>query len=145
MAIAEKELGWIGDGNEPAGGHAEHADLVDAAEPILRRAQHALIEKSFALEVEHRVDDVLERLWARDAAALRDVPDDEHRRSRFLREAHQPRGAFAHLADVSRRAFELVREDRLDRVDEHRLRPHCGSGRENRLELRLGDELHVLG
>ena len=71
-----------------------------------------------ALEVQHRVDDVLERLRAGDAAALRDVPDDEHRGAGLLREAHESRGALAHLADVARRAFEVAGEDGLDGVDD---------------------------
>ncbi len=60
---------------------AEDADLVHAAEPILGGAQHALVERALALEVEHGVHDVLERLRARDAAALRDVAHHEHRRA----------------------------------------------------------------
>ena len=107
--VAEEELRRIGDGNEAVLRHAEDADLVDAAEAILRRAQHAMIERVLALEVEHRVDDVLERLRAGDAAALGDVADDEHRGAALLREAHQPRGALAHLPDVARRALEIAR------------------------------------
>ena len=128
----------------PARGHAEDADLVDAAESILRRAQDAVIEHALALEVQHRVDDVLERLGTGDAPALGDVANGEHRRLRFLREAHQSRGALPHLPDVSRRALEIAREDRLDRVDEHRLRAQRRARREDRLELRLRDQLHVL-
>ena len=108
-AVAEEELGRVGDGNEPVLRHAEDADLVDAAEAVLRRAQHAVVERVLALEVEHRVDDVLERLRPRDAAALRDVPDDEHRGAALLGEPHEARGALAHLPDVARRAFEVAR------------------------------------
>ena len=124
-AIAHEELGRIRDRLESLLRHAKHADLVDAAEAILRRAQHAMIERALALEVQHRVDDVLERLRTGDAAALRDVPDDEHRGAALLGVAHQPRGAFAHLSDVARRALEIAREDRLNRVDDQ----HGGRGR----------------
>ena len=77
-----------------------------------------MIERRLALEVEHRVHDVLERPRARDAAALGDVPDQEHGRAGFLGEAHQPRRALAHLADVAGRALERLGVGRLDRVDE---------------------------
>ena len=96
-------------GDEPARGHAKDADLVHAAEAILGGAQHAMIERALALEVEHRVHDVLERLRPRDAAALGDVADHEHRGAGILREAHEARRALAHLPDVPRRAFEISR------------------------------------
>src|SRR2546430_13681955 len=39
------------------------------AEAVLRRPQDAVIERALPLEVQHRVDDVLERLGTGDAAA----------------------------------------------------------------------------
>ena len=120
--------------SSPCFGHAEHADLVDAAESVLGRAKDAVVEHAFALEVEHRVDDVLERLRSGDSAALRDVADDEDRGAGFLREAHQSRGALAHLPDVAGRALEIAGEDRLDRIDDERVGPLRAGGGEDRLE-----------
>src|SRR6185437_11044245 len=106
---------------EPLLRHAEHPDLVDRTETILRRSQNSVVERALALEVENRVDDVLERLRAGNAAALGHVADDEHRGAALFGVAHEPRGALAHLADVARRAFEVRGEQRLDRIDdEHR-------------------------
>src|SRR5256886_15581388 len=63
-------------------------------------------EGALALEVQHRVDDVLERLGTGDAAALGHVAHQEHGRSGLLGEAHEPRGAVAHLAHVAGRSEE---------------------------------------
>ena len=49
---------------------------------------------------------------------LRNVSDDEDRSLRFLREAHQPRGALAHLPDISRRTLEIARENGLNGIDD---------------------------
>ena len=45
FAIAEEERRRVLDRNQPLLRHAEHADLVDAAEAVLRRAQHAMVER----------------------------------------------------------------------------------------------------
>jgi hypothetical protein len=143
VPVAEEELRRILDGYEPALRHPKDADLVDAAEAILRRAEDAVIERGVPLEVKDGVDDVLERLRAGDASALRDVTDDEDGDASLLGEAHQTRGAFTHLADVARRSLEVGREDGLNRVDdEDRLLPRR-RGREHRLEVGLRDELDV--
>src|SRR5687768_10694311 len=100
--------------------HPEDADLVHTAEAVLGRAQDTMIDAVLALEVEHGVHDVLERLWPRDAAAFRDVSDDEDGRAALLGESHEPRGALANLPDVSRRALQITGEQGLDGVhDEH--------------------------
>ena len=71
-----------------------------------------------AFEVQHRVDDVLERLRTGEAAVLRDVADEERRDVLPLRGEQQLRRRLAHLADAAGRRLELQREDRLDRVDD---------------------------
>jgi hypothetical protein len=73
-------------------GHREHAEFVDRAEAVLVRAQHAEAAAALALEVQHRVDHVLEHARAGDAAFLGDVADQEHVGTPvFLRVAHQAR------------------------------------------------------
>ncbi len=104
-----------------------------------------MVERVLSLEVQHRVDDVLERLRPGDAAALRDVADDEHGRAALLREAHQPRGAFAHLSDVARRALEVGREHGLNRIDDERRGRRRRRCREDRFEIRLAQERDVAG
>src|SRR5206468_9484009 len=59
------------------------------------------------------------------------------------REAHEARGAFAHLADVAGRSLEIGGEDRLNRVDDQRRRRRGGGGRENRLEVGLAQQLDI--
>ena len=88
---------------------------------------------------------MLERLGAGDAAALGDVPHDEHRGAALLGEAHQPRGALAHLPHVARRALEVAGEDGLDGIDDHHGRAPVRRGGEDRLEQRLAEQLDVAG
>ena len=102
-----------------------------------------MIGGALALEVEHGVHDVLERLGTGDAATLGDVTDDEHRGAGLFREAHEPRCALAHLAHVAWRAFEVAREDRLDGIDDHHRGPHARGGGEDGLEIRLAEQRHV--
>src|SRR5437763_12159297 len=118
MSIAEEELGRVLDGIETSFGHAKHANFVDGPEAVLGCAQHSMVEGGLALEIEHRVDDVLERLRSRDPAGFSDVPNDEDRRSTRLREAHQARGTLAHLTDIARTSPEIGRENRLNRIDD---------------------------
>ena len=76
--------------------HLEDADLVGGPEPVLRRAQEPERREPLALEVEHGVDEVLERLRAGDRPVLRDVTgqDDGGRRrpSRRPSGGASPRG-----------------------------------------------------
>ncbi len=143
--ITKKELGGIRDGRETILSHAKDADLVHAAESVLRRTQHAVIERALALEVQNRIDDVLERPRTRDAAALRDVAHDEDGGAALLREAHQARGALAHLPDVAGRALEITGVNSLDGVDDEHRRRRRGRRRNDRLEVCLAEETHVTG
>jgi hypothetical protein len=88
---------------------------------------------------------VLQRLWARDPTALRDVPYHEGGDAALLGEAHEPRRALAHLADAPRRTFEVAGEGGLDGVDEHHARLQRCRGGEDGLELGLAQELHFEG
>ncbi len=58
-------------------GHREHAELVDRAEAVLERAHQAEARVRVALEVEHRVDDVLEHARPGERAFLGDVADQD--------------------------------------------------------------------
>ena len=106
---------------------------------VARRIRYSRLP--LALEGEHRVDQVLERLRPGDRPLLGDVPDQEERRARALGLLHQPVGAVPHLPDRARRRLELVAAQRLDRVDQHRRRRRLRERREQRLEPVLaGDQ-----
>src|SRR3982751_1037457 len=138
--IAEEKLGWILHGDEPFLGHSENADLVDTAEPVLGRAQHSMLEHALALEVQHGIDDVLECFRSSDAATFGDVSDGKDRGLGLLCESHQARGAFAHLSDVSRRAFQIRCKDRLDRIDYDRVELLGARGGDDRFEQGLVEQ-----
>jgi hypothetical protein len=143
VPVAEEELRWIGHCFEAALGHSKDADLIHAAEAILRGPEHAMIEAAFAFEIQHRIHDVLQRLGTRDAAAFGDVPDDENRGPTLLCEAHQPRSALAHLSHISGRAFEIRGVQRLNGIDDEDIWPPRRGGRDDRLEIRFAQQLDV--
>ena len=75
VAVAEEQLGGVGDLAQASRRHLEHADLVGGAEPVLGRAQDAEGVAAVALEIEHGVDHVLDHLGAGDLPVLGDVAD----------------------------------------------------------------------
>src|SRR5437773_3240416 len=145
VASGEKGGRGIGDGLEARLRHAEHADLVHRAEAVFHRAQDAMVEGRFALEVKDGVHDVLEGARSRDPAALGDVADEEHGGPRFLGEAHQPGGAVADLPDVAGRALELLGIGGLDRVHEDDAGAERGGVMDDRLEARFAEHVDGAG
>ena len=75
--LREKERRGIAHAAQAFFGHGEDAELVHRAKAVLHRAHQAKGGVGIALEVEHRVDDVLEHARAGDRAFLRDMPDEE--------------------------------------------------------------------
>src|SRR6266566_4185651 len=144
-APGQKRRGGVCDRLESRAGHAKHTNLIDRTEAVLHGAQDPVIERGFSLEVEHGVDDVLERLRSRNAPALGDVPDEQYRRPRFLGEPHQPGGALADLADVARGAFELFSVGRLHRVEQDDARLQLGGVMQNGFEARLAEDVNAAG
>ena len=95
----------------------------------------------FAFEVQHRVDDVLERLGTGEAAVLGHVADEKRRDVVTLGGEQKLRRGLAHLADAAGRRLELQREHRLNRVDDEQLRPDAADLFENALDAGLGEQI----
>ena len=104
-------------GTQAGAGHLEHAELADRTEAILDGAHDAMRVMALAFEVEHGVDDVLERLGAGEASLLRDVTDQKRRHVVSLRREEQLRRRLAYLPDAAGRRLQLQREDRLNGID----------------------------
>ena len=102
-----------------------------------------MLQHPLALEIQNRIDDVLERLRAGNAAAFGDVADREHSGLCFLREAHKTRGALPYLADISGRAFEIRSEDRLNGIDYYRIELLRARSGDDRFEQSFVQERHV--
>ena len=102
--------------------HGEHAQLVHRAEAVLEGTQHTEPAARFALEIQHRVDHVLEHARTGDTAFLRHVADQEHRGAGFFRETSELGRGLAHLADRARRRREQFGPDGLDGVDDQHAR-----------------------
>ena len=63
---ARNSADGFGTSTRPRVGHLEDADLVGRAEAVLDRAQDAELVAALALEIEHRIDHVLEHARAGD-------------------------------------------------------------------------------
>ncbi len=61
-AFLQEELRRIADSDEATAGHLENADLIGGAETVFRRADNAVVVVAVALEIQHRIDYVFERL-----------------------------------------------------------------------------------
>ena len=75
--------------HEAVAGHLEDAELVGRAEAVLHGAQRAEEAVAVALELEHRVDHVLEDARPGDGALLGHVTDEEDGRAGLLGEAQE--------------------------------------------------------
>ncbi len=140
-----EERRGVGNANEPCAGHLEHPELVGRAEPVLGRAQDPVGVVAVALELEHAVDEMLEHTRACDGAVLRHVTDEHGRDAASLRDAQQARGRLAHLGDRARRRAELTGIERLHGVDHADVGRLLLEGRADGLQLRLGEDRHVVG
>ena len=100
---------------------------------------------------QHRVDDMFEQFWSGDRTVFGDVSDQHHGTTAIFGEARQCLRAFTHLRDRARRALDARKADRLDGVDYEQRRPHRICGREQRVDIRVGDKhdlarsAHALG
>ena len=72
-------------------------------EAVLGAPEQAIALKTVALQVEHRIDHVLEHLRAGDGAIFGHVADHEDRDAAALGQVHQAHRALAKLADAARR------------------------------------------
>jgi hypothetical protein len=122
--------------------HLEDADLVGRTEAVLDGAEEPHAAVPVALEVEDRVDDVLEDARSRDRPLLGDVADQQGGPPRGLRLGDERGRAFAHLGDASRRRRELARVESLDRVDEQEVGRDRLGVREDVLDASLGEDQH---
>ena len=68
--LGQEQRRRVGHRLQAGAGHLEHAELADGAEAVLHRAHDAMRVMALAFEVQHRVDDVLERLGAGQAPSL---------------------------------------------------------------------------
>ena len=99
-------------------GHLEDPELVGGAEAVLGGAQRAVEAVAVALELQHRVDHVLQHPGAGDRALLGDVADEEDGGAGVLGQAQEAARRLAHLAHAARRRRERVAVERLHGVDD---------------------------
>ncbi len=72
---------------------------------------------ALALEIEHRIHQMLDRLGAGDLAVLGDMADQQQRRAGCLGIAHQIEAGGAHLGDGAGRRIQRAGPQGLDGID----------------------------
>jgi hypothetical protein len=140
-AFSEEQLRWIGHGPEPGARHLEHPQLAHRAEAVLDGTHDAVRVVLFAFEIQHGVDDVLERLRSGQTPVLGDVADQEGRNVLALGREEQLGCRLANLADAAGGRLELEREHGLDRIDNDERGPQPGDLFENALEAGLREDV----
>src|SRR5712692_2620000 len=141
--LRQKNRRRIGNRAKSPVGHREHAEFIDRSETILESADKPKALVRIAFEVQDRVYDVFHDARARDRALLGDVADEHHDRPAGLCVTRQVRHALAHLRDRAGSGGELLRVERLDRVDDGDFRLGFLQGGEDALELDLGEQLEL--
>ena len=88
---------------------------------------------------------MLEDTWARQAAFLRYMADDEDGNPRRLCDAHQLHGALAYLRDAAGCALNVGTVHRLDGVNDKERRLYIFYMCADRIEVRLADDEQLIG
>ena len=94
-----------------------------------------------ALEIEHRVDDVLQHPGAGQGAFLGDVAHQQQGDAHLLGLAGELLGAFPHLGDAAGGGLELLGVDGLDGVDHDQFGPYAVDRSHHVGDRRLGRQV----
>ena len=128
---------------QPGFGHGKHAQFIDRTEAILHRPHQTEAGMGVALEIKHGIDHVFEHARPGQRAFLGHVTDQDHRDAGLFGQSRQLRRTFAHLRHRSRRARQLIRPQRLDRIDHRHLRLFRLQGRQNAFQVDLRHQRQV--
>ena len=142
LAPGKEQGRGVGDLGKPPARHLEDADLVRRAEAVLDRAQDAELVAALALEVEDRVDHVLDHAGAGDLAVLGDVSHQIDADPAPLGEGGELVRRRAHLRDRAGRAVDGVEPHGLDRIDDRKARAFGLERGEDVAQVRLRRQPH---
>ncbi len=141
--IAEQS-GRIGDALDSVVVQLETADLVGCAEAVLDTAHHAQRGRPVTLEVQHDVDEVLERARPRDGAVLGDVADQDHRDASGLGRHGERRGDRTDLGDAAGDAVGFGGGHGLHRVDHDQRGLHRLDVAQRGLQVGFGGQVYLV-
>ena len=145
VAMTDKELRWIGDLPQSIAAHLEDAQLGGGSEAVLQGPQNAEAIVAAALELEHRVDDMLHHLGPRQGAVLGDMSHQKYRYTALLGETLQLGGTLADLRDRACRRIDALGGDSLYGVDNEDVGFDSVDMIEDALRHRFGDNIGVVG
>src|SRR5262249_40412199 len=135
--LGQEEARWVLDLEQAPLGHLKDADLVRRAEAILHGTQDSISMMLFALEVQHRVDQVLENARSSQRSLLGDVPDQKRRNASPLGDCHETSPALPDLGHAPWRRLQSGQKHGLDRVDDQNPRLYGVELRLHRAEIGL--------
>jgi hypothetical protein len=138
---ARKSFEGFGTGRRTRAGHLEYTELADRAEAVLHRANDAVGVMLVALEVQDRVDDMLEHLGSGEASVLRDVARPESSEGSSLGREQKIRRRLPHLTDAARRRLQLQRKHGLNRVHDQERGLEAIDLFQQPLDARLGEQI----
>ena len=141
----QKRSARIDDLGQSALRHLEDAHFLRGAETILGRAEQPQGRGPLPFQVQHRVDEVFQRLGSGEGAVLGHMTDQDHRDPVSLGHLHQSKSAFADLADASGRPFEFVGGNGLDGVDDQRDRTRLAGKLDDSTDIRLRNDRYAIG
>ncbi len=143
-ALVEEQSGRVGDALDPVVVQQETADFVGRAEAVLHAAHHAQRRRAVTLEVQHDVDEVLQRPRTGDGAVLGDVADEQHGDAGGLGRHRECGGDGADLGDAAGDAVDLGGRHGLHRVHDDQRGLHLLDVAERGLQVGLGRQVHLV-
>jgi len=105
----------------------------------------AVIVVAISLEIDHRIDDMLESFGPGDGAFLSNVPCKENRCRRRFGEHHQLSCNLANLRNAARCRLDLFAEYSLDGIDDDEVRPEIVCLGDDRLQVGFTEKKKILG
>ena len=117
MLGLDEEAAGVGDLDEAIGPHLQDSHLVGRPEAVLGGAEQSRGPQPLALEIDDRVDQVLQGTRPRHGALLGNVADQSHAGGAGLGDLCQASGHLADLADAAARTAEIGADHGLHAVD----------------------------
>ena len=135
----------IGNGAQTAVGHRKDTEFVDGTETIFKGANQTEVAVGVAFKVQNRIDDVLKHAGSGESTVLCHMPHENERGTSGLGQSSQSSRTFPNLRNAARSRFQIRAVERLNGVDDNKLRFGGGNLSLNALKLNFAHEPHAAG
>ena len=121
MVFGKQQLRGIADLTQSRLLHLVDAQLAGASKAVLDAAQNAVHIVLVTLELDNRINDVLQDFRSCQRALLGDVSDEDDGYAARLGKTEQGSGTLTNLGDAAGTALHILGRNGLDGVDDHQL------------------------